>query len=67
MEQRLIDLEMRLAFQEQALQELDAVIVRQQRELEAVTRRLEQAESRLRGLTPSQIANQADETPPPHY
>lgn len=67
MEDRLIDLETRLAFQEQTLQELDAVILRQQRELDVLTRRLQTAEDRLRALTPTELANQAEETPPPHY
>ncbi|RFA31250.1 SlyX protein [Alkalilimnicola ehrlichii] len=67
MDDRLVDLETRIAFQEQGIQDLEAVILRQQKEIEALTRRLEAAEQRLRAVTPSNLADLSEETPPPHY
>jgi len=67
MENRLIELETRLAFQDNSLQELNAVVVRQQREIDALTRELETLKAQLRTLAPELVANRADEVPPPHY
>lgn len=66
MEQRLIDLEMRLAFQEDTLQQLNDVVVVLRDQLDAVTRRLQQAEERLRAIEPV-MAPPGTEPPPPHY
>lgn len=67
MENRLIELETRLAFQDNSLQELNAVVVRQQREIDALTRELEMLKAQLRTLAPDLVVNRADEAPPPHY
>jgi len=66
-ENRLIELETRLAFQDNSLQELNTVVVRQQREIDALTRELEMLKAQLRTLAPDLVANRADEAPPPHY
>jgi SlyX protein len=49
------------------LQELNAVVVRQQREIDTLTRELEALKAQLRTLAPELVANRADEAPPPHY
>ena len=67
MENRLIELETRLAFQDHTLQELNAVVVRQQRDIDALTRELETLKAQFRALAPDLVASRADETPPPHY
>jgi SlyX protein len=67
MEQRLIDLESRLAFQEHTLQQLNDVVVELRAQLDLVTRRLQIAEERLRAIEPAMVAAPQDETPPPHY
>lgn len=67
MEQRLIDLEMRLAFQEDSLQQLNDVVVGLRDEIERLTRRLQLSEERLRAIEPGLIARPEDEPPPPHY
>jgi len=67
MENRLIELETRLAFQDNSLQELNAVVVRQQREIDTLTRELETLKAQIRTLAPELVASRADETPPPHY
>ena len=67
MENRLIELETRLAFQEDALQALNTVVVRQQREIAEFTRQIETLKTQLRAVATASEADRTDETPPPHY
>lgn len=67
MEERLIDLETRLAFQERTLLELEEVILRQQQDLDQLTRRLHAAEQRVEAVAEARQHDAADEPPPPHY
>lgn len=67
MNERLIDIETKLAFQEHALAELNDAVLRQQAEIRRLTAQVEVLTDRLRALAPSPIASQAEETPPPHY
>jgi len=67
MENRLIELESRLAFQDHTLQELNAVVVRQQRDIAALTHELEMLKAQFKALAPGMVGSRAEETPPPHY
>ena len=67
MENRLVELETRLAFQDNTLQELNAVVVRQQREIDTLTREIEALKAQIRTLAPEMVGSRADEAPPPHY
>lgn len=67
LEQRLVDLESRLAFQDAGLAELGEVVLRQGRELERLQRKLDAALNDLDRLRPLLHADAADEPPPPHY
>ncbi|MCA1804819.1 MAG: SlyX family protein [Xanthomonadaceae bacterium] len=67
MEQRLIELESRLSFQEHTLQELNDVVAAQQQELTAQRLALQELDRRLRALTLPPLAGAGEETPPPHY
>ncbi|MEW6311304.1 MAG: SlyX family protein [Pseudomonadota bacterium] len=65
-ESRIADLETRLAFQDDTLQTLSDVLVEQQRiidrlqlQLELLSRRQEEMQSRL--------GDEGEEAPPPHY
>lgn len=64
---RLIEIETRLAFQEQATSELSDVVHRQQHELEALRRALARASDDLHALRDSLPASAMPEPPPPHY
>lgn len=64
---RLIEIETRLAFQEQALGELGDVVHRQRRELEALRRALAHATADLHALRDSVSTPAVPEPPPPHY
>ncbi|MFI8740079.1 SlyX family protein [Stutzerimonas zhaodongensis] len=66
LEQRITDLEARLAFQDDTIQTLNDVLVAQQRtvdrlqaQLGLLARRQEDLQSRMEG--------EGDEAPPPHY
>ena len=67
MDDRLIELESRIAFQDHTLQELNEVIVRQQREIDDLRRELEALRAQLKALAPALVASRSEETPPPHY
>jgi SlyX protein len=66
LQERLVELETRVAFQEHVLQEMGDVVARQQVEIERLTRLLKEVQDRLRGIS-APVAEGADETPPPHY
>jgi SlyX protein len=65
-EERLIDIESRIAFFEDAQQQLSDVIARQEKELERLARRVQELEEQLRQAVPSLVAD-AGHQPPPHY
>lgn len=67
MDDRLIELESRLAFQDHSLQALNDVIVRQQREIDELRRALAALHAHLKTLSPALVAGRSEETPPPHY
>ena len=70
MEQMLLkidDLEMKLSFQDIAIEELNqeviklnALVAKQQHQMLLMV-------NKLQAIEPSNMASQADETPPPHY
>ncbi len=64
-ESRVIDLEIRLTHQEATLEELNAVLVQQQKTMDALTLQLNALREQLRAAHLPTIP--ADETPPPHY
>ncbi len=64
---RVVELETRLAFQDQTVQALNEVVTRQQRDLDRLQREIEALRTRLRGLDPSPVGRREDEPPPPHY
>jgi SlyX protein len=62
---RLDALEMRIAFQDQTIEELNATITQQWKAIDALTRKLTTLEEQVR--SGSQIADPSTEAPPPHY
>ncbi len=67
MNERLTELEVRVAFQDKTIQDLNEVVTRQQRELDRLAKELEAVKSRISGLAPSMVMPLEDEKPPPHY
>lgn len=67
LEARLVDLEVRLAFQEQALVELSDALGEARAEQSRSDRRLEAALADLKTLRGLLYADPSAEPPPPHY
>ena len=67
MEDKLIDLETRLTFQEEAIESLHQALLHQQTAMDRMSRQLDQLQQRLLALTPSPLDTEAAEPPPPHY
>ena len=63
--ERLEALETRIAFQDQTIEELNAAITVQWRQIDLLTRKLETVEEQVRSGV--HIADPATEPPPPHY
>ena len=62
---RLETLETRIAFQDQTIEDLNATITTQWRQIDLLTRKLEQMEEQVRSGV--HIADPSTEPPPPHY
>ena len=67
LEQRIAELEMKSAFQETAIEELNQSLIEQQFLIDKMQVQLRYWVNKLKDMQPSNIASQAEETPPPHY
>jgi SlyX protein len=67
MQERLEELEVRVAFQDKTIQELNDVVTRQQREIDRLAQQLEALKAQVRAAAPSLVVGREEETPPPHY
>lgn len=67
MEDRLIELETRVAFQDDTIQALSEVCARQQEQIDRISLVLEKLQKQVRDMAPTLIASESEETPPPHY
>lgn len=67
MQAQLVELETKLAFQEQAVEALNEVVTRQQQQIEALVLEVQTLKDRLRAGAPSPVGPLEEEKPPPHY
>ena len=65
--QRLIDLESRVAFQDDTLNKLDEIITRQQQQIEQMQLDIDTLRERLIAVSSTLVVDESHETPPPHY
>ena len=65
LEERIIELETRLTYQDDALQQLDAVVIAQRAELDRLQRELDVLKQQIWDL--GHASGDAPEPPPPHY
>jgi SlyX protein len=66
-EQRLIDIEVKLAHQEHALDEVNQVLTDQQAQLSRLEQVCQSLIERLRSLSDGSAADERDNEKPPHY
>jgi len=66
-EKRVTELECRIAIQEDLLQTLNQQMHEYQQVIQKLQLELEQHASWIKHLTSTNLANQSEETPPPHY
>jgi len=67
LEEKLIDLEIRLTHQEDHIQALDKIIYEQDQLLSALTEKIKQLDHKLKSSGESNILSTDEERPPPHY
>ncbi len=67
LEPRIAELEMKLTFQETIIEELNQALIEQQFLIDKMQVQLRYLVNKLKDVHPSNIATQAEETPPPHY
>jgi SlyX protein len=66
MQNDIIELETKIAFQEDMIQALNRTLAEQQQELVELKRDIEELQTQIRNIVPSLLSNTTDETPP-HY
>jgi len=66
-EDKLIDLEIRLTHQEDHIHSLDKTIYEQDRIISALTEKVKQMNHKLKSVGDENILSAADDRPPPHY
>jgi len=67
MSDHLIDFEIQLTHQQRQVEELNALVYRQQQEIDALTFELRQIKEQLQMAIPSLIREPEEDDPPPHY
>jgi SlyX protein len=67
MQQKIEDLETKLAFQELSVEELNQEVIKLNQLVARQQQQLFSMVSKLQAMEPSNMASATDETPPPHY
>lgn len=65
MEDRVTELEIKIAYQDDTIQQLNEVIIRQQKEIDQLKQFCRQLDDRLNGMNAS--AGRPEDEVPPHY
>ncbi len=66
-ENRIEQLEMKVAFHEDNIETLNNEIFEQQRKLQLLTEQVALLVTKLKEAEPNQLASEEEEMPPPHY
>jgi SlyX protein len=67
MEDRITELEIRLTHIEDTLDVLNQSVIDQHKLIDQLQLQIAILEKKLKAVAPSNIANESEETPPPHY
>jgi len=66
-EEKLIDLEIRLTHQEDHIQSLDKIIYKQDQLISSLTEKIQQMDHKLKSAGEENILSSEEDAPPPHY
>jgi len=66
-EERIVELETKLSFQEHLIQELNEALTHQQQQLDALQHRLDTMHEQIQAGLSDEIKLVSEEVPPPHY
>ncbi|MDP2515863.1 SlyX family protein [Photobacterium damselae subsp. piscicida] len=64
---RIDELEMKQAFQEQTIEELNQALTEQQFLIDKLMLQMKFMVGKVKGMEPNNMARESEETPPPHY
>jgi len=67
MEEKIIDLEIRITHQEDHILELDKIIYQQQQAIDLLQDQIKHLQSKLKNTSEANILSPSEEKPPPHY
>ena len=67
MENRVTELEIKLAHMENTIDILDQTVISQQSQIDILMLKMSIFYKKLKAAGESQVAHEKDETPPPHY
>lgn len=67
LDDKIIDLEIRLTHQEDHIQSLDKIIYEQDQLLSALLEKVKQMDDKLKSSSENNILSADEEAPPPHY
>lgn len=67
LEQRIEDLEYKVAFQEHTIEQLNDALTEQQHQMDKMSVQISFLVNKLKAMEPSNMARQSEESPPPHY
>ena len=67
MEERIIELETKLAYQEDTIEQLNLIVTKQQEDITVLTLSLQKLHQQVKQMAPSNLASIDQEAPPPHY
>lgn len=67
MQDDIIELQTRIAFQDGVIEQLNQVVTRQQTQIDRLQRQFDKLNGQIENLQQDQVVRQADELPPPHY
>ncbi|KXF82863.1 SlyX family protein [Enterovibrio coralii] len=67
LQKQIDDLEIKQAFQEHTIEELNDAITQHQLTIDKMTSQISFLVTKLKAMEPANIASMSEETPPPHY
>ncbi|HQV80384.1 MAG: SlyX family protein [Agitococcus sp.] len=65
--EQLSNVEIKLAFQDDLVETLNQIVIGQQQQLDLLQQQVQLLYQQFKSLQPSDIADLAQEVPPPHY